>query len=93
MSKISFRKCVVCRRSKLKSDLIRLVVIAGKLTLDSNGAFLGRGAYLDRDLNCIIQAGAVSKWEHAFRLKKGELSAESVRQLVAELTKMISNRQ
>ena len=90
MSKVAFRKCVVCRRSRPKSELLRFIVQAGRLTLDVNGSASGRGAYLDRELPCLTQAGAVGKWENAFRLTKGGLSVASVRELIAELTRSFS---
>ena len=51
------RMCVICRKLKGKSKLIRIVLSPnGEFTADATGKSPGRGAYICRDKECISAA-------------------------------------
>lgn len=55
--KVPMRMCVVCRQSKEKKDLVRVVKEEdGALLVDEVGRMAGRGAYLCADEGCIDKA-------------------------------------
>jgi len=55
--KIPQRKCIVTNEMKPKKELIRIVRNKdGEVFVDSTGKKNGRGAYLSRDIDVIIQA-------------------------------------
>ena len=53
---IPFRRCIVCRTSSPKVDLIRFAVTTDGLQLDSTGQLPGRGLYICRNEKCINAA-------------------------------------
>jgi len=55
--KIPERKCIVTNETKPKKELIRVVRNKdGEVFVDPTGKKNGRGAYLSRDLDVILQA-------------------------------------
>ncbi len=61
------RTCVGCRKRAALTDLIRLVVVDGVVTVDHNRRASGRGAHLHPDLSCIEQAIARKSFQRSFR--------------------------
>lgn len=54
MKKIPQRMCVICRKRKNKSDLIRIVRNnQNEVKIDKNGKEQGRGAYICKDRSCL----------------------------------------
>jgi uncharacterized protein len=72
MGKRPERICAVCRESKLKEQLIRVVKDPnGIISLDVTGKKPGRGAYVCKDPQCI----GIAKQKHSLdRALKGKLS-------------------
>lgn len=74
------RTCVVCRKTKAKRELIRLVRSAdGSVEVDTSGKKAGRGAYLCRIPECwdaLLKSGQL---EHALRTT---LTQENREQLI-----------
>ena len=64
------RTCIVCRQTKPKQDLIRLVhTIDGKVEIDLSGREVGRGAYLCRNRECFEKMLVGNQLERALRMK------------------------
>ena len=53
MKKISLRRDIVSRNSYSKENLIRLVIMDNKLTIDENNCLKGRGFYIKKDVETI----------------------------------------
>ena len=59
--------CVACRSMKDKNELIRIVKNKnGEINLDATGKAQGRGAYICRDLNCLLKAAKSGALNRAF---------------------------
>ena len=50
--KIPLRMCIVCKESKPKRELIRLVNIDNNIELDFTGKLNGRGSYICDNIDC-----------------------------------------
>lgn len=61
------RTCVGCRKRVALTDLIRLVVTDGLVTVDHNRKLSGRGAHLHPDLSCAEQAIVRKAFNRSFR--------------------------
>lgn len=62
------RMCVVCRKMKDKSELIRAVRNKdGAFSIDPSGKMPGRGAYVCREGGCISRLDKVRGLERAFK--------------------------
>jgi uncharacterized protein len=59
---------VACRRSRGKPELVRLVVLDSRVSLDAKGKATGRGAYLCRDRACWVTAERRRALERALRI-------------------------
>ena len=79
------RTCIVCRATKDKWELIRLVrTPVGQVIVDPTGKANGRGAYICRTTDCLekgLQKGRVT------RALNATLSVEELETLQAELLK------
>lgn len=65
----SMRKCVGCRRSFPKTQLIRVVKKSnGQLAVDLKQAMDGRGAYVCRSVSCVSKAQSRNLLAQAFHL-------------------------
>ena len=61
------RMCVACRSMKDKNELIRIDKNKnGEINLDATGKAQGRGAYICRDLNCLLKAEKSGALNRAF---------------------------
>ena len=78
------RTCVGCRARAAKSTLLRVVGIAGVLTVDPAGRLLGRGASVHPDLACVDLAERRRAFPRALRVP-GPLDVGPVREHVAGL--------
>jgi hypothetical protein len=77
------RTCIVCRETKDKRDLIRVVrTPAGNLSVDPTGKANGRGAYLCRQASCWEKGLSKQRLAQALKMT---LSAEEVAELQAQL--------
>jgi predicted RNA-binding protein YlxR (DUF448 family) len=55
--KVPLRKCVASQEMKDKKELIRIVRLKeGGISIDLTGKMAGRGAYLSKDRDIILQA-------------------------------------
>lgn len=62
------RKCVYCKASKPKAQLLRVVMQDGKIFVDETYKAKGRGAYFCRNAECIRAAIKSRRLEKAFRM-------------------------
>ena len=78
------RTCVGCRRTKPKTELVRLIRgVDGIVRVDAPGITPGRGAYVCEDPTCVDRAVRGARFSHAFRkpCSAGPGLAEEVRRL------------
>jgi uncharacterized protein len=64
------RTCVGCRARAAKSDLLRVVAVAGALVPDPRGRLPGRGAHLHPDPDCLAMAERRRAFGRALRLDR-----------------------
>ncbi len=73
------RRCVICRRSGEKWELLRFIAQGDSLMWDEFQHSAGRGAYVHRSLACWSRMSQTGPFEHALRLGRSVLTADSVR--------------
>lgn len=61
------RMCVVCRQMHPKNELIRLVLVNGQVLIDETQKMQGRGVWLDKNRDCIINAEKRKTLNRAFK--------------------------
>ena len=73
---IPSRRCIACRTSFSKTDLIRFAVTKDGLQFDSNGQLPGRGLYICRNERCINAAFSKNCFAKSLRrsVSKDELN-------------------
>ena len=80
------RTCVVCRETKNKRELIRVVRTPdGTVIVDLTGKANGRGAYVCRQNSCYEQGLKKERLAQALKVK---LSPDEIINLQAELSKV-----
>ena len=82
--KIPMRRCVGCMTSFPKKDIVRLVEVNGKLTIDKTGRLNGRGAYLCRSLECFDAAIKKKRLSYAFGISPSQTDIENLREEYAK---------
>ncbi len=79
-----YRFCCYSRKPFLKTDLFRVVRIGSSVYFDKDQKMLGRGAYLQKDLNVIKDAYEKKSLSKALRI---EVSQDIYLELITELSK------
>lgn len=79
-----YRLCCYSRKSFLKTDLFRVVRIGSSVYFDKDQKMLGRGAYLQKELNVIKDAYEKKSLSKALRI---EVSQDVYLELITELSK------
>ena len=70
MKKIPLRKCIVTGEQLPKKDLIRIVkTTEGNVELDPSGKVNGRGAYIKRDLDTVLEAKSKGLLNRSLKMK------------------------
>ncbi|MDO4661962.1 MAG: YlxR family protein [Tissierellia bacterium] len=83
--KIPQRQCVICRESKPKKDLIRIVRNKEEgVLIDPTGKKNGRGAYICKDIKCISKAKKTHKLENTLKTKIPEDIYQEIESYVKE---------
>ncbi|MFZ5852043.1 MAG: YlxR family protein [Actinomycetota bacterium] len=77
------RTCVGCRVRVAKTDLLRVVVVEGRVVPDPRGRLPGRGASVHPRPDCLDLAERRRAFPRAFR-QPGPLDTAPVRRYVAE---------
>ncbi|MBO9128859.1 YlxR family protein [Bacillus sp. 165] len=68
--KVPLRKCVATQEMKPKRELVRIVRSKeGEVSIDLTGKKSGRGAYLTKDRDCILNAQKKSILENHLKTK------------------------
>lgn len=63
------RQCVGCREMKNKKDLVRVLKTPeDQIIIDLTGKMNGRGAYVCKDVNCLLQAKKNKGLERSFKM-------------------------
>jgi uncharacterized protein len=83
------RRCVCCRATAGKYELLRFVCEFGGVLWDERQSLPGRGAYMHAWPACWEVMTAGGRWEHALRLPKGSLREEQLRTLQEDLKNRI----
>lgn len=76
--KIPERMCVVCRQKFPKTQLIRLVLIDHKITIDTSQKLSGRGVWIDKSPQCLSN---LQKKKVLNKIFKSEIDASLYQQL------------
>lgn len=70
MKKIPMRKCIVTQELFPKQDLIRVVLTPeGTVEIDPSGRKNGRGAYIKRDKDVVLEAKAKGLLNRSLKTK------------------------
>ncbi|MBF0520484.1 MAG: YlxR family protein, partial [Nitrospirae bacterium] len=72
------RTCVSCRAKKGKAELVRLVVINGRLVYDTRRVLHGRGYHVCRNERCI---DVLMKGKRLRKIFKVEVKVDGLQQL------------
>ena len=87
MNKKPERRCIGCRNSFEKSQLIRIVKTKeNKILIDEKGKADGRGAYICKDAGCLTKTFKKNQLEYSFKLK---ITNEDKEKMIASLSELI----
>lgn len=75
------RRCVGCRQSDTKDQLLRVVHQGGRAVVDESATRPGRGGYVHRNRECVDASRRSGVWSRA--LKVSPLDLEDLNRLVA----------
>ena len=75
------RTCVGCRVRAVKTDLVRVVLVDGRVTLEQRGRMPGRGAWLHPDAACLDLAERRRAFVRALR-PQGPVELSALRSAV-----------
>lgn len=83
--KIPMRMCVVCRQSKPKAELVRILKTEdGGVLADGTGKLPGRGAYICADEKCMERAYGTKVLQKTIRAKMDEQTYDELKKVIAE---------
>jgi len=83
------RRCIVCKRSANKSDLLRLVLAGNGVCYDREQKLSGRGAYVHKSVSCVTALFAKGQLERAFRTGKLKLTDARKQEIARELMSVV----
>ncbi len=63
------RTCVICRKKKNQSELIRFVILENGVIFDLNRTLKSRGLYVCDNDECL---NGIEKWKKKYRKKKSK---------------------
>ncbi len=66
------RRCVACKQTKNKSEMLRVVRLNNEFMIDKNHKLNGRGAYICNDKNCIALTIKKRLLNRAYKTNLGE---------------------
>lgn len=78
------RRCVACRESKPKAELLRVVKYNGGLSVDESGKSDGRGAYVCKSKSCVLAAKKGRRLEKALRMQIPEEIYDTLEKLLSD---------
>ena len=92
MKKVPLRRCIGCRRSFEKNELIRVVrTPENKIITDDTGKSNGRGAYICKNTECLAAAMKKNQLENALEIKISKAEKEELEKLIS--AKIAENNQ
>ena len=92
MKHIPMRSCIVCRESKDKSELLRVVRRAdGSVVIDKTGREAGRGAYVCRSGDCMQTAIKKRALNRAFKQQLDQSVYDKLEDEMKEIEKKESD--
>ena len=84
MKKVPLRRCIGCRNSFEKNELIRVVRTPdNQIILDEKGKANGRGAYVCKNKECVENAFKKNQFEYAFGVKIPGEEKERIKELIS----------
>ena len=72
------RRCIACKASKQKQDLIRVAKLNNTLSIDYSGFGDGRGAYICKDIECMKKSIKSKALNRAFKLEVADTVYENL---------------
>ena len=82
IKQIEMRRCVVCRQSFHKSELVRIVkTAAGEFSIDDNGKIFGRGAYICKSPECLATLIKQRNFDKVFKAKLPAEIYDSIKEI------------
>lgn len=88
MNKKPQRKCIGCKNSFEKSQLIRISKTPdGEIIVDEKGKTDGRGAYICKSITCLNKAFKKNQLAYSFKTKTDE---ETTKRLITSLSEIIN---
>ena len=66
------RRCVLCKANKQQSDMLRVAKINDEFVIDLTHKLGGRGAYVCKSKECIMQAIKKRAFNRSFKQNIGE---------------------
>ena len=86
MSKISRRKCIVCKKSTEKVNLIRIVYSQDEILIDLNMKLGGRGAYIHKTFECTSKLNPKIPFG---KILKPKIKGLNLKQQIEDLKKLL----
>ena len=88
---IEMRRCVVCRQSFHKSELLRVVkTAAGDISLDETGKSAGRGAYVCKSPECLATLRKRRNFDKVFKAKVPADIYDKIEALTKEIIRNVN---
>lgn len=85
--KIPMRQCVGCQEMKNKKEMMRVIKTAeNEIVLDVTGKKNGRGAYLCKNMECLLQARKNKGLERSFKMSIPTSVYESLQKEYEEIS-------
>ena len=79
VKKVPMRTCVVCRTSKPKKELLRIVKYEDKIFVDKTGKANGRGAYVCASETCLEKCIKTKALNRTFKCEIDNSVFESIK--------------
>lgn len=83
IKQIEIRRCVACRKSFHKSELLRVVKnSAGEISFDETGKASGRGAYVCKSPECLKLISKRRNFDKVFKCKVPSELYDSIKEKI-----------
>lgn len=79
------RSCIGCKTVCEKDELLRLVLIEGRVSVDLEAKLPGRGAYIHTRMACVRKGMDIKMLAHRFRCKGKAIDVSALKDLLADL--------
>lgn len=83
IKQIEMRRCIVCRQSFHKSELVRVVkTAAGEFSIDETGKIFGRGSYVCKSPECLATLIKRRNFDKVFKAKVPAEIYDSIKETI-----------